>query len=189
LKIRTITSTLVVTLALSAAAAFAADAPKEQKPKTGTDVETWFPAFDKNNDGKVVLEECIYGKTFFDALDLNHDAALTIDEARQALAMKSHVPDLRAMDTDKDGYVTRREWTGDQAGFDALDKDNDGVLSAADRKIEKEQNRARKRLEAYDKNKDGVISQDEWPADAATFRKQDANRNGVLTLDELADSH
>lgn len=193
MNIRKITSALALSLAFSAVAlaqnantAPAADTAAADKAKTDN-VDNWFGRFDYNKDGKVTLEEFGLGKTYFKALDLDSDGALTREEAKQALLKKSTVPDLRAMDTDKDGYVTRREWTGDQAGFDELDKDNDGVLSAKDRQLARSEAKAKKRLEAFDKNKDGVLTQDEWPADASSFRKQDLNRNGVLTVDELGD--
>jgi Ca2+-binding EF-hand superfamily protein len=95
--------------------------------------------------------------------------------------------DLVSLDTDRDGFVTRREWQGDQAGFDKLDRDNDGVLSDIDRKIEMDEARAAQRLASLDKDKDGIVSRAEWPGNDESFRNQDLNRNGSLSLDELGD--
>jgi hypothetical protein len=41
--------------------------------------------------------------------------------------------DVKAMDRNGDGIVTRAEWTGDDASFQRHDRNGDGVISAADR--------------------------------------------------------
>ena len=39
---------------------------------------------------------------------------------------------FRAMDTNRDGIITRREWRGGTAGFDRFDVNRDGVLSGSE---------------------------------------------------------
>jgi Ca2+-binding EF-hand superfamily protein len=113
---------------------------------------------------------------------------LTLEEVKAA-KQASTGPNFRELDTDKDGFVTRREWQGTQAEFDAVDLDRDGVWSKLDRAIEKRRTQAKGELSLFDTNKDGVIAAEEWTAanrDEASFRRRDLNRNGSLDLEELA---
>jgi len=41
-------------------------------------------------------------------------------------------------------------------------------------------------LRQYDKNKNNVLEKDEWSQMRSTWHEADANRDGVITLDELA---
>lgn len=176
---------LSLTLAVPMAAQ-RADKPEKKDP--AANVESWFAKYDDNRDGVLTAEEFALGRTFFAALDLDKNGTLTREEAKDALTKKqSDAVNLRKLDTDGDGFVTRREWDGDQEGFDRLDRDNDGVLSKKDREIARNEARAEQRMKSYDKNADGIVSRDEWPGDDSSFRRQDADRNGQLTVDELGD--
>jgi Ca2+-binding EF-hand superfamily protein len=180
---------LITTLALSLAAAVPAalaDTPKAKVDPTAA-VDKWFPEYDTNRDGKVSREEFRMGSAYFAGLDADKDGFLTRDEAKAALTSQPVEVDLEAVDADRDGYVTRREWPGDQAGFDKLDLDNDGVLSKLDRDLERSQARAKGRLKKFDKNGDGLVQREEWPMDDSSFRQQDKNRNGTISVDELLD--
>ncbi len=180
---------LVAAFALSLVAAAPAAFADNGKPKAdpAAAIDRWFVQYDKDADGKLTRQEFRLGRNYFNALDLDTDGILTREEAKKAIAMQPVEVDIVALDTDHDGYVTRREWTGDQAGFDALDLDNDGVISKLDRALERDQARAKSRLRSLDKSKDGAVQRDEWPSNDESFRKQDLNRNGTLSLDELGD--
>jgi Ca2+-binding EF-hand superfamily protein len=178
---------LITAAALTLLTAAPAALAEKAKADPAAAVDKWFAQHDENRDGKLTRTEFHLGRTHFDALDLDTDGILTPEEAKKALSQQPVEVDLPSLDTDKDGYVTRREWTGDQAGFDKLDRDNDGVLSKLDTAIEADEARAKVRLESLDKDKDGLVQRSEWPGNDETFRRQDQNRNGTLSLDELGD--
>jgi Ca2+-binding EF-hand superfamily protein len=185
LKIRNITTALALTCAVAATAAPAQPGPDM---KQTANVDVWFERFDTNKDDKLTVDEFGLGKTYFAALDLDRDGVLTRDEAKKALLRKTGtVINWKQMDTDSDGFVTVREWTGTPEEFDAHDLDGDRVLSRYDRDLGREKGRAEGRLKAYDKDKDGLVSMKEWPADEASFRQRDRNRDGMLNVDELAE--
>jgi Ca2+-binding EF-hand superfamily protein len=189
LIIRKTTTALALSLALAIPLAAQKTANQAEKQAPPEKVDAWFAKYDANHDGQLTVQEFRPGRTLFAALDVDTNGTVTRDEAIEALtpkADKKPTVDLKKLDTDGDGYVTRREWDGDQEGFDRLDADNDGVLSKQDRELVRSRARAEERLKAYDKNEDGFVSEDEWPGTPETFRQQDSNRNGKITVDELA---
>jgi hypothetical protein len=86
------------------------------------------------------------------------------------------------MDKDKDGKVSKSEWTGDPKAFAKYDKNNDGFI-AADEKPS-----GLPTLDLLDKNGDGKVTKDEFPASAAAdmFKQFDRDGNGYLTESEMA---
>lgn len=186
MNIRNITTALALTCAVAVPAAHAQSGPDMTQT---ANVDVWFEQFDTNKDQKLTVDEFGLGKTYYAALDLDRDGVLTRDEAKKALLRKSATTGINwmKMDADSDGFVTVREWTGTPEEFDAHDLDGDRVLSRYDRDLAREKGRAEGRLKAFDKDKDGLVSMKEWPADEASFRQRDRNRDGMLNLDELAE--
>jgi Ca2+-binding EF-hand superfamily protein len=194
LKIRTITTALALSLAATTLMADEKTAqPAKQRPAVdrsskAASGEVLFARYDKNKDGKVTRDEFKGGKTLFDAYDADKDDVLVMDEIKEAKQAAAG-PNFRELDTDKDGFVTRREWQGTQEEFDAVDLDHDGVWSKLDRALEKRHVQAKGEIQMFDTDKNGVISSDEWTTggrDVGSFRVRDLNKNGSLDLEELA---
>lgn len=180
MNIRKITIALALTCAVAVPAAYA---------QSAEDVDVWFERFDKNKDGQLTTDEFGLGKSYFATVDLDSNGILTREEAKQAQLRKSGKTsiDWAKLDTDADGYITVREWTGTPAEFDAHDIDGDRVISKYDRALARERKAAKGRLAAFDKDKDGFVSFKEWPADESLFRQRDRNRDGKLSVEELAE--
>lgn len=122
-------------------------------------------------------------------------AAATTAAAQQRPDMR-----FRGMDRDGDGVITRSEWRGSAQAFRQQDWNGDGVLSgdevnpAAHRPVVRQpvddsRNRpftdwTAARFANLDRNRDGVVSRDEW-ADADSFRRADHNGDGHVTRDEF----
>jgi len=97
-----------------------------------------------------------------------------------------------AMDKNGDGKVSRDEFTGVPANFDRLDANKDGFITrnelpGAAGAAAGAPNRAmmRQRLQAMDKNNDGVITRAEWSGNDQSFREHDTNGDGILSGDEV----
>jgi alkylhydroperoxidase family enzyme len=91
------------------------------------------------------------------------------------------------MDTDHDGSVSREEFTGSKELFDALDRDRNGRLTAADfdwsdeSPYWRQQGMARQLLGRGDADGDGKLSAEEWQA----IFKQAAKGKDKLSADDL----
>jgi Ca2+-binding EF-hand superfamily protein len=106
-----------------------------------------------------------------------------------------------ALDVNKDGVITRREWNGSDRSFEVHDWNEDGILSgeevrpgASRRPSDDDQPTGStgryddwtvRGFLALDRNRDNRISREEWQSDVETFRRADANRDGVLTRPEF----
>ena len=91
---------------------------------------------------------------------------------------------VRKMDANADGKIARDEWKGKPQGFDTLDADKDGFLTAAELGSVT-RDKGAKMFQQFDANSDGKIARDEWTQKPRAFDKMDANADGFLTPDEL----
>jgi transaldolase len=57
---------------------------------------------------------------------------LTESDSSAAKARDDQFDLFKAYDLDGDGFITREEWLGTDAAFDALDLDHDGKLSSSE---------------------------------------------------------
>lgn len=159
---------------------------------------------DQNGDGKVTLAEATAATDkHFAELDQNRDGAVTQEEARQAMqAKKQKKADERfaERDANKDGKLSRSEVPGMSAErFQKIDANKDGFLTREEFKAAKGNHGAGphdrgKRgghfFSRVDQNGDGKVTRAEATAAVkALFEKQDKNRDGVLTGDELGKGH
>jgi transaldolase len=97
------------------------------------DEATFRSMHDRDRMASEKLEEGIKG--FSKALETLEDfLANRLTQLTQGEIMISHARDdlFKAYDLDGDGFITREEWLGTDAVFDALDSDHDGKLSLAE---------------------------------------------------------
>jgi hypothetical protein len=110
---------------------------------------------------------------------------------------------FEAMDTDRDGVITRAEWRGNDRSFANNDWNGDGQLSGAEVRVGAQRNsnweeadHVPNRYERYvswtqagfnnlDHNRDRRIAANEWHFDVETFRRVDRNRDGSLDQTEF----
>jgi Ca2+-binding EF-hand superfamily protein len=109
---------------------------------------------------------------------------------------------FRAMDTNRDGVITRQEWRGNDRSFRNHDWNGDGKLSGDevrpgarrnpvwdDRDVETaiafEGDRTSTRFRALDHDRDNRLTRLEWHASYETFSRLDRNGDRQLTLAEF----
>lgn len=104
-------------------------------------------------------------------------------------------------DTNKDGVIDRAEFDAQGAAhFKAVDANGDGFVTPDEMKAFHDAQRAKfeaakgdmgaKFLKRFDKDNDGKISAAEWPKDGRLkFEKADANSDGFVTGEEMAQAH
>lgn len=106
---------------------------------------------------------------------------------------------LRQWDSNGDGVVTRVEFGGTRAAFNAADWNRDGVLSGDELGVDNRFNLSleedqpvgtsgvasrRSQFLDLDIDRDGIVSRNEWTGSRATFNRQDLNGDGVITRRE-----
>lgn len=160
--------TVAIALALTSAAAFAQAqqaAPDQPRPRMNLDT---------NHDGVIDRAEAAKAPKLaarFNQLDANKDGKLSADELPQMggkhsrSAMQGGHGRMMALDTDKDGRISRAEA---QAGptkfaerFDKRDVNKDGYLDRADMQARMTQERA-EFFKGADTNRDGRVTRDEF---------------------------
>src|ERR1043165_8011870 len=114
--------------------------------------------------------------------------------ASPARAQESRDDKFRAWDTNRDGRLEIGEMQANQANFRAMDCNHDGYLSYDEftNRYRCDENSPTSTpppvveddYTRLDRNRDGVISQGEWTAGAAAFRRYDQNNDGRVTREE-----
>jgi Ca2+-binding EF-hand superfamily protein len=111
---------------------------------------------------------------------------------------------FRAMDSNRDGVITRAEWRGSERSFDVHDWNRDGVLSGDEVRRGRQRQQpwpddpgdtatatsqltdwTPERFADLDHNRDGRIARDEWHFDAELFRRVDRDRDGSISRREF----
>ncbi|MBM4089770.1 MAG: hypothetical protein FJ276_10130 [Planctomycetes bacterium] len=217
-------TTLALLLTLSLCSLAAAQAPPDA-PAAGRGgaarIRAALKAADANGDGKITRDE-VGGAPWFDRLDQNQDEeidAVELEAVRKAMAAGAGAKpapgkpapggdQLKAMvknlDKNSDGEITKEE-AGSAAWFGRLDRNQDGVVDAAELEMVRKAMRAgagakpdlgkpapgggqRGQLDAMvkklDKDSDGKISKEE-AGGAAWFDRLDQNQDGEIDAAEL----
>jgi Ca2+-binding EF-hand superfamily protein len=122
-----------------------------------------------------------------------------------AASQRDQAPRVRfeAMDTNRDGRITREEWRGSDRSFDNHDWNGDGVLSGDEIRVgaqrttewgtadhrpnryEQEISWTEQAFHDLDHNRDGRLSATEWHFDVETFRRVDRNRDNAVSVSEF----
>ncbi len=119
-------------------------------------------AIDTDHDGTISAAEISQAPEALKTLDRNADGQLTAEELRPAFGPRAGRPD---------GPGARRGDDAEARGDSAAGPGDDDLVS---------------RLMAFDANKDGALSRAELPARMqGLFARADANKDDVLTTDEL----
>jgi hypothetical protein len=119
-------------------------------------------------------------------------AILMFASCGPALAQSRDGGVMEQADANKDGKVTRQEYTDARAAqFARMDRNGDGVVDDADSRERADQSAVGKRVAGamrgrIDANGDGKISKDEFvSAPTMLFDRFDADKNGELDAKEL----
>ncbi|HCQ39965.1 MAG TPA: hypothetical protein DIV39_12480 [Verrucomicrobiales bacterium] len=181
---------------------------KGERNHRGPSDKSFMAKYDKNGDRKVSFEE--FGsvgraaslgeagrRRLFSHLDKNADGEIAEGELPGFIP-----PPVRGHDLDKDGRITFEEfgrnprvkgWSADrlEAMFSRMDRNKDGVLTAADFPRRPGAPLNVSEIEKLDNNKDGGLSFEEWAKGPRQrggsigelrkrFGKMDRDQNGTL---------
>ena len=90
-----------------------------------------FEEMDYNNDGLLSRREWPVDARAFDRADRNHDGIVTLREFASS-ANEDPNQGFRAQDTNRDGFLSRTEWTGTHDSFSRQDHNHDGRVSRSE---------------------------------------------------------
>ncbi len=158
-----------------------------------------FTLLDKNGDGVVTLDELGLPADYKPRPlpPPREEPPPDAKGAGPAGRVKKIKERFAAMDKDKDGKVSKEEYTG-EIPFDMADRNKDGFLTAEDivgapgagrpggkgPSIPSIEEQAARMREA-DKNGDGKVGRDEWPGRPEGFERIDKDGDGFLTKEEF----
>lgn len=150
---------------------------------SNTTIASSFADLDRNHDAVISRSEWNDDRRSFDALDANRDNLLGSDEFL-GRSSNDAVASFNDLDVNRDGRITRNEWSSERRTFDRLDVNHDAVLTRDEFSERVNNDRAASFLE-LDVNGDGNVARSEWRGSVREFDSVDANRDGVLSRDEL----
>lgn len=103
-----------------------------------TDIAPRFRGMDRNNDGVIARAEWRGNLQAFENQDWNNDGVLSGEEIEAAGGGQAanrpgrRVERFETLDTNNNGRIEPREWTGTVAAFNRLDINNDNVVTRAE---------------------------------------------------------
>lgn len=200
---RSSTAPIALSLAFAAAAPFPAVAADK------VSVKEWIKKYDRNGDDRLDRGEFIGGYDLFVALDADKDQYLDRKDLSRkgvpellaegesmrniklvTLDERKGLVDIVAFDENLDGRISPREF--ERYVFALADQDTDGDVNMFEAKFIAQWSTfapafktAAEVMQRFDKNKDGVIVENEFKTDKTEFKLRDKDRSGQLTADEL----
>jgi len=99
-----------------------------------------FRGMDRNRDGRITRDEWRGNEQSFRVQDKNGDGILAGREVRANNARRKNgnrntdtrVDSLGTLDRNRDGVISRGEWSGSRSDFDRLDRNRDGYLTSSE---------------------------------------------------------
>ena len=142
-----------------------------------------FTGLDHNRDNRIARDEWHFDPETFRRAYHNHDGSLSRAEflGTDGTADDDRADHVRYLDANRDGRVTRDEWHGSPAQFDALDDNRDGLLSSREVAGEPPPDL----FTSVDVDHNGSISLAEWHWSRASFDSRDTNHDSRLSRAEF----
>jgi Ca2+-binding EF-hand superfamily protein len=175
-------------------------------PATGQE-RAGFRGMDRDSDGVITRAEWRGNDRSFRNHDTNRDGVLSGAEVRSLENDPSYRADqerrgvrftdwtenrFNDLDRDGDGRISPREWPADPDLFASVDRNDDQTLSRAEfLGLEYGPSGATDtadtsdRFDEFDRNRDGVITMNEWPRSEFSFRRRDRDADGQIERTEF----
>ncbi|MGB2715247.1 MAG: hypothetical protein WBC51_13775 [Vicinamibacterales bacterium] len=158
-----------------------------RRPEFRNWTERGFANLDRNSDGRITRAEWYYDREAFIRADRNRDNVLTKAEFLGEDIDSDREDRFDYLDANNNGRIERSEWHGSRETFEWMDRNNDGVLSRNEA-VGEELAQQQDLFASLDANNDNVITANEWQWSRQSFVRQDRNRDGELSRNELTNA-